>query len=177
MNNLASSSALGTGHYAVLGPDPRASASPAHGNAGRFQILAGRFPSDAGGFLDAPERPAKSPERHDLLLSLLVQDLAHGRHGARGSGGRQRLGRLCVVAGFQVSIDGRFWVSTEDAGFLRESPLQPGITPISSIRTGAARSAVGVHLSHAVLAEVVNHHQVIVLGRTDPTVDNRFLIR
>jgi hypothetical protein len=32
-----------------------------------------------------------------------------------GSRGRQRLGRLRVVAGFQVSIDGRFWVSTEGA--------------------------------------------------------------
>jgi len=47
------------------------------------------------------------------LLSLLIQDVAHGRDGAQGSGGRQRLGRLGVVAGFQVSIDGRFWVSTE----------------------------------------------------------------
>src|SRR5262245_55313440 len=62
------------------------------------------------GLLDAPQRPAKSPERHDLLLSMLVQDVAHGRDGARSSGGRQRLGRLCLVAGFQVSIDGRFWV-------------------------------------------------------------------
>jgi hypothetical protein len=32
---------------------------------------------------------------------------------------RQRLGCLCVVAGFQVSIDGRFWVSTE--GFVSAS--------------------------------------------------------
>src|SRR5579864_2693282 len=29
---------------------------------------------------------------------------------------RQRLGALPVVAGFQVSISGRFWVSTEAAG-------------------------------------------------------------
>jgi hypothetical protein len=48
-----------------------------------------------------------------LGWSLLIQDVAHGRDGAQGSGGGQRLGRLGVVAGFQVSIDGRFWVSTE----------------------------------------------------------------
>ena len=45
----------------------------------------------------------------------LVEDVAHDRDGAIGSGGRQRLDRLRVVAGFQVSIDGRFWVSTEVA--------------------------------------------------------------
>ena len=65
----------------------------AHGNASRFQILAGRFPADAGGLLDAPQRPAESPERHDLLPSMLVQDVAHDRDGAMGSAGRQRLGR------------------------------------------------------------------------------------
>ena len=40
---------------------------------------------------------------------MLGQDVAHDRDGAIGSSGRQRLGRLPVVAGFQVSIDGRLF--------------------------------------------------------------------
>jgi hypothetical protein len=60
------------------GPNPRASASTADRNTGRFQIVASRFPPDPGGGFDAPKRPAQSPQRQDLLLLLIVQDVAHG---------------------------------------------------------------------------------------------------
>jgi hypothetical protein len=47
---------------------------------------------------------------------------------------RQRLGRLCVVAGFQVSIDGRFWVSTEGIKMQRRTLVVTATFPIPSVR-------------------------------------------
>ena len=41
---------------------------------------------------------------------------------------RQRLNALRVVAGFQVSIDGRFWVSTEDRCHLPVPPSLHGVS-------------------------------------------------
>ena len=83
-------------------PDPRASAPAAHGNAGRFQILAGRLPPDAGRLFDAPQRPAQSPQRHDLLLScssktLLMAARSHGLRAAVNVSVATRGGRFSGV--------------------------------------------------------------------------------
>ena len=59
---------------------------------------------------DQPSRPSAMTW---CFLSSLKTLLMPGE-AACALAWRQRLGRLCVVAGFQVSIDGRFWVSTED---------------------------------------------------------------
>ncbi len=46
---------------------------------GRFsQVGAGRLPADPGGRFDASERPPQAPQRDDLLLLLIVQDIATG---------------------------------------------------------------------------------------------------
>jgi hypothetical protein len=48
-----------------------------------------------------------------LLLFGVIQDVAHRRGGSLGPHARQRLGRGQLIAGFEVSINCRFWVSTE----------------------------------------------------------------
>jgi hypothetical protein len=44
-------------------------------NARGFQIGRRRLSPNFGFFLDAPQRPAQSPQRNDLLLFLFVQDI------------------------------------------------------------------------------------------------------
>jgi hypothetical protein len=44
---------------------------------GGFQIAADRFAANTGGLLDAPQRPAQSPQRHNLMLLVVAQDVAH----------------------------------------------------------------------------------------------------
>jgi hypothetical protein len=52
-----------------------------------------------------------------LLLLVFSQDIGHPGGRPRASPPRQRLGAsLTSLAGFQVSMTGRFWVSTEAYG-------------------------------------------------------------
>jgi hypothetical protein len=81
-------------------------------------VHADRLAPNARRFLDARERPAQSPERADLLLCGVVQDVAHPGEGLHVHRLRQRLGRRQLIAGFEVSINCRFWVSAE-AAFVR----------------------------------------------------------
>jgi hypothetical protein len=90
-------------------------AATTHHDTGGFQIAADRLAPDTGRFLDARERPAQSPERADLLLCGVVQDVAHPGEGLHVHRLRQRLGRRQLIAGFEVSINCRIWVSTEDS--------------------------------------------------------------
>jgi hypothetical protein len=102
--------------WPVLAATPRPTATATHSHPGRLEVGAGGLPTDGGGLLDAPQRPAQSPKRQNLLLLVVAQDVAHPGAGTRFPRLRQRLGPLLLVlvAGFQVSISGRFWVSTED---------------------------------------------------------------
>jgi hypothetical protein len=84
-----------------------------HRDPGRAQIRARRFSTDTSLFLDAPQRPAQPPQRQYLMLLLVAQNVGHPGGGARPLPPRQRLEHLLVVAGFAVSMGGRFWVSTE----------------------------------------------------------------
>ena len=61
------------------------------------------------------------------------------RRGTTGSSPRQRLGRYVVVAGFQVSISGRIWVSTEGLGARRRERLR--IRSWCLMRTDSAATA------------------------------------
>jgi hypothetical protein len=90
-------------------PRPRKS----HRDAGLFQIGAGRFSSHTGGLLDRAQRPSQAPKGQNLLLIGLAQDVHLG--------GGPHLPRLVKVlflrlslAGFQLSITGRFWVSPKE---------------------------------------------------------------
>lgn len=73
----------------------------------------GRLARDVGRRFDAPQRPAQSPQRQYLLFLVVAQDVAHPNGAPCPSRRRQRLGALRAMAGFQVSINGRFLVSTE----------------------------------------------------------------
>ena len=60
---------------------------------------------------DQPSRPNQN------LLSLVVaQDVAHPGGGSPPTRLSQRLGPSLLMAGFQMSINGRIWVSAEAAG-------------------------------------------------------------
>ena len=63
------------------------------------------------------------PSAHYLLPSLVAQDVNHPGGGSRPPPPRQRLGPYPLMAGFQVSINGRFWVSTEVTRALVRSEL------------------------------------------------------
>ena len=104
------------GHHRRNGRFCRAAAGTAaapHPKASGLQVAAGRLPAHPGGLFDAPERPAESPQRQNLLSFLVSQDVAHAAQERRVPRRRQRLGPLSEMAGFQLSINGRFWVSTE----------------------------------------------------------------
>jgi hypothetical protein len=86
---------------------------PTDRDAGRLEIATDGLAAHVRRPLDAPERPAQSPQRDHLLLFGFVQDIAH-RHIPPPEGyRRQRLSSSVVVASFQVSTSSRFWVSTE----------------------------------------------------------------
>ena len=54
----------------------------------------------------------------DLLSCRVAQDVAHAGDRTCVLRPRQRLGRGQLIAGFEVSINCRFWVSTE--GYIGE---------------------------------------------------------
>jgi hypothetical protein len=123
-------------------PHPRPATPATHRDPGRLQIVAGRLSAYAGGRFDAPQRPTESPQCDDLLLSVITQDVAHGGVGACAPRCRQRLGPLRVVAGFQVSINGRFWVSTEVMRFRTAHGVRS--SPESSTRMGLRSDVHGL---------------------------------
>lgn len=67
---------------------------PRTGDASDFQVLADRLAADAGRRLDARQRPAQAPQRADLLLFMVVQDVTHAGDGTCVPRPRQRLGRV-----------------------------------------------------------------------------------
>ena len=70
-------------------------------------------PPRPGVLLGAPQGPSKAPQGQNLALLLVAQDIAHSGAKTCRPCSRQCPGRSPVVAGFQVSIGGRFLVSTE----------------------------------------------------------------
>jgi hypothetical protein len=68
--------------------------------------------------LNLTKRPLHTPQGDEIVLLLLVQDVAHPDEGHHRPRPRQRLGRCQLIAGFEVSLNGRIWVSTEASGFL-----------------------------------------------------------
>ncbi len=86
----------------------RRPATSADRNPRRLEIGADRFTAGASCLFDAPERPTQTPEDQDLLSLLVAQDVAHAGVGPCRPRRRQRLSRSPLMAGFQVSINGRF---------------------------------------------------------------------
>jgi hypothetical protein len=65
------------------------------------------------GLLNALKRPAQATEREDLLLFVLLQNVAHLGEELHAPRLRQRRGRRQLIVGFEVSTNCRLWVSTE----------------------------------------------------------------
>ena len=91
-----------------------------HRDPGCFQVCARRFPAHTRGLLDAPQGPSEPPQCDDLLFLLFAQDIAHA-DGAYKASRRSQCPGLYSLAGFQVTLIGRFWVTPEG---LRGDPKQ-----------------------------------------------------
>lgn len=76
----------------------------AHRHAGGPEIPRHRAAIDLCRRGDPTDRPSQAPEREDLLLCGLLQDVAHSGEGHQVRRPRQRLGRRQLMAGFEVSI-------------------------------------------------------------------------
>ena len=66
--------------------------------------------------LDATQRPPESAQGQDLFALLLAQDVGHPGAGSSPVAAVNVPARSAPLAGFQVSINGRFWVSPEVRG-------------------------------------------------------------
>ena len=94
------------------------------GDAGGLQISPRRFPPNACFLLDAPQRPAQPSQRDDLLSLFFAQDIAHVDGGYPSAGFNVLTAFL--LAGFQVTLIGRFWVSPRShSGKLHAANLCP----------------------------------------------------
>ena len=93
-------------------PFARAATAP-HRQPRPSQVPRGRFAADVGRVRDPADGPTQTAQGQNLLLLLVVQDVAHPDEGLQSHRPRQRLGRRQLIAGFEVSINCRFWVSTE----------------------------------------------------------------
>jgi hypothetical protein len=82
--------------------------------SGGLQIHRRRFAPNTGIPLDSPQRPAQPPQSEDLLFLFFGQDVTHIAEGIGPRVGINVLDGGLSLAGFQVIIDGRFWVFTKD---------------------------------------------------------------
>jgi hypothetical protein len=83
------------------------------GDPGGLQTGSRRFAPNTGVPLDAPQRPAQPPQSEDLLFLFFGQDVTHIAEGIGPRVGINVLDCGLSLAGFQVIINGRFWVITE----------------------------------------------------------------
>ena len=91
---------------------PSPPARRTHRDSRSPEICPGGFAAKMRRFLNAPQRPAHSPQRDDLLFLFFAQDIAHVTESNLPARFNVPI-QLPSLAGFQVSTDGRFWVSTE----------------------------------------------------------------
>jgi hypothetical protein len=54
-----------------------AASTAAHHDPDGFEVAADGFAPDTGRVLDASQRPPQSPERHNLMVFVVSQDVAH----------------------------------------------------------------------------------------------------
>src|SRR4051812_8271040 len=93
-----------------------------YGDPGGPQVFSDGLSTDAGRFLDLMERPFEPAQRDDLLLLLFSQDVHPGADHVHRH--RVNVSELLPLAAFQVSITGRFWVSTQGSLSLAGSRIE-----------------------------------------------------
>src|ERR1700728_1349210 len=78
---------------------------------GNAQIIARRFTPHSRCLLDSTQGPPKPSQRDHLFASLFAQDISHP---TEANGPRRKLCLdLFAMAGFQVTLYGRFWVTAK----------------------------------------------------------------
>ena len=80
-------------------PFARAATAP-HRQPRPSQVPRGRFAADVGRVRDPADGPTQTAQGQNLLLLLVVQDVAHPDEGLQSHRPRQRLGRRQLIAGF-----------------------------------------------------------------------------
>jgi hypothetical protein len=90
-----------------------------HGEPGGLEVGPGGLAPHARRRFNAAQRPAQLPEGNDLPLLRVAQDVRHAGGGAHSPTAASTSERLLPMAGFQLSIYGRFWVSTEGCSWAR----------------------------------------------------------
>jgi hypothetical protein len=99
------------GRFCRCSPSPPTRRTHAH--AGCLQIGACRFPTHPGLLLDAPQRPSQSSQGYYLLSFRFAQDVAHADRSYITPCRIQRPRLLLSLAGFQLTLIGRIWVTAE----------------------------------------------------------------
>ena len=79
-----------------------------HPDTGRLQIGASRFSPHPGLLFDAPQWPSESSQGYHLLSFRFAQDVAHADRSYNTSCRNQRPRLLLSLAGFEVTLIGRF---------------------------------------------------------------------
>src|ERR1700677_2867980 len=88
---------------------------------GNAQIIARRFTPHSRCLLDSTQGPPKPSQRDHLFASLFAQDISHP---TEANGPRRKLCLdLFAMAGFQVTLYGRFWGTAKDRFRLSGSPF------------------------------------------------------
>ena len=100
------------GRFCRRSPSPRPRWP--YSDPGRFQIGTGGLPTHPGLLLDAPQGPSQSSQGYHLLFFRFAQDVAHTDEGYCALRQNQRPRALLSLAGFEVTLIGRFWVTPED---------------------------------------------------------------
>src|ERR1700733_14035190 len=105
------------GHPIFVGRFCRRSPSPrtrrAHFDPGRFQVGSGGLPTHPGLLLDAPQGPFQPAQGYDLLFFASLKTLLIPTK-ATALRRNQRPRASFPLAGFEVTLIGRFWVTPED---------------------------------------------------------------
>src|ERR1700679_435038 len=79
---------------------------------GNAQIIARRFTPHSRCLLDSTQGPPKPSQRDHLFASLFAQDISHP---TEANGPRRKLCLdLFAMAGFQVTLYGRVWVTGKE---------------------------------------------------------------
>ena len=79
-----------------------------HPDTGRLEIGTSRFSPHPSLLLDAPQRPSQSSQGYYLLSFRFAQDVAHADRSYNNSCRNQRPRLLLSLAGFEVTLIGRF---------------------------------------------------------------------
>jgi hypothetical protein len=80
-------------------------------NAGGAKIIACRFTAHSRCLFDPPKRPPKAAQCHYLIPLFFAQDITHANRGYLPP--PWLMSRLLAMAGFEVTLYGRFWVTPE----------------------------------------------------------------